>query len=116
MKITRLYTGPDGQSHFEDITLSLTSTEYGNLTSTLPVTGMVVGEVSENLDIPWHNAPRPQYVIMLQGGMEIEIGDGSKRLFHEGDIVLAEDTTGRGHLTRGVGKAPRKYLVLHCGA
>jgi len=49
---------------------------------------------------------------MLEGSVEIEIGDGSKRLFHCGDILLAEDTTGQGHFSRAVEGMPRKSLFI----
>jgi quercetin dioxygenase-like cupin family protein len=44
-------------------------------------------------ELTWHNTPCPQYIIMLQGAMEIEVGDGTKRIFKEGNILLAEDTS-----------------------
>ena len=43
----------------------------------------------------WHNAPRRQYVITLEGQMEIGLGDGTKRIFNPGDVLLADDRTGR---------------------
>jgi uncharacterized cupin superfamily protein len=55
----------------------------------------------------WHNAPRRQYVIMLSGQMEIQVGDGTVKRFGAGDVLLAEDLTGRGHTTRVAGDAPR---------
>ena len=49
---------------------------------------------------------------MLEGEVEIEIGDGSKRIFGTSDILLAEDTTGQGHISRAVGGKPRKSLFI----
>ena len=57
--------------------------------------------------IDWHPAPRRQYVITLAGQVEIGIGDGTVRLFGPGDVLLAEDLTGRGHTTRAVGTESR---------
>ena len=51
-----------------------------------------------------------QYVITLSGQGEIEVGDGSKKLFEPGDVLLAEDTTGQGHVTRVVGDQPRTMM------
>jgi hypothetical protein len=51
----------------------------------------------------FHPAPRRQYVITLSGQVEIEIGDGTVKRFGPGDVMLAEDTTGHGHITRVVG-------------
>jgi uncharacterized cupin superfamily protein len=48
---------------------------------------------------------------MLSGEMEVEIGDGSKRRFKAGDVLLAEDTTGQGHITRRFGDY--KIAVIH---
>jgi len=35
--------------------------------------------------------------------MEIGIGDGTKRRFGPGDVVLADDLTGQGHTTHSLG-------------
>ena len=39
-------------------------------------------------------APRRQYLIHLEGQVEIGLGDGLKHLFNVGDVGLAEDLTG----------------------
>ena len=60
----------------------------------------------------WHRAPRRQYVINLSGETEIETGDGSKRRFGPGDILLAEDTSGQSHISRDVGAQPRRFIFI----
>ena len=61
----------------------------------------------------WHNAPRRQYVVLLSGGaIEIEIGDGTVRRLEAGSILLAEDTTGRGHISRSAENRPRISLFI----
>ena len=42
---------------------------------------------------------------------EIEVGDGTVARIGPGDVVLAEDLTGQGHITRGVGQQPRFAIV-----
>ena len=60
----------------------------------------------------WHTAPRRQYVITLEGQMEVGLGDGTKRIFNSGDVLLADDLTGRrAHHRRPWRQAPR----LDCG-
>jgi hypothetical protein len=44
--------------------------------------------------------------------LEIEIGDGTKRQLVPGDVLVAEDLTGKGHITRGVGEDPRISLAV----
>ena len=60
----------------------------------------------------FHTAPRRQYVITLQGQVEIGLGDGTKRIFNVGDIELCEDLTGRGHTTRSVGDVDRVSVQI----
>ena len=62
--------------------------------------------------LSWHCAPRRQYSIALAGLAEIEVGDGTVARVEPGDIVLAEDLTGRGHVTRVVGDQPRYYAIV----
>jgi uncharacterized cupin superfamily protein len=49
---------------------------------------------------------------MLDGEVEIEAGDGTKRRFGTGDVLLAEDTAGRGHISRAVEGRPRKSIFV----
>jgi quercetin dioxygenase-like cupin family protein len=104
MKVTRLYTGADGQSHFEDIEV-----EIGKL---VPGEGIVFRHAPPGNVQGWHPAPRRQYVITLSGEGEIETSDGTKRRFGPGAMMLADDTTGRGHITRVVSSVPRVYVMI----
>lgn len=113
VKVTRLYTGPDGESHFEDMELALTdSGAIGRLSALVPATGVIFRETGSDYDYDWHTAPQRQFVVMLEGEVEIEIGDGTRRRFGPGDILLAEDTTGRGHRSRTVDNQPRRSLFI----
>lgn len=113
MKITRLYTGDDGESHFEDVEVQLQDTEGTSRRSEhIKATGIYFTENDGKLNINWHNAPRRQYVIMLEGGLEMEVGDATKRQFGVGGIFLAEDITGRGHNTRTVNGQPMKAICV----
>ncbi|HIF66786.1 MAG TPA: hypothetical protein EYG17_11390 [Acidimicrobiia bacterium] len=116
MQITRIFTGDDGQSHFEE--LEIPSTDFGPPRG--EISALIAGSESffrtthtEGDDdvYDYHCAPRRQFVIHLSGSVEIETGDGSKRRFGEGDILLADDTTGQGHISRGV-QTPRRQVFV----
>ena len=111
MKITRLFTGPDQQSHFEEISVELFQNPFGKNSQAFPVQCLLLGEV-EIKEVSWHNPPFPQYIVMLGGSMEIEVGDGTKRVFNAGEILLAEDTAGQGHITRAASEGVRRYMVM----
>jgi hypothetical protein len=114
MRITRLFTGPDGESHFQDLEIPLEDRgEIGQLSQLLPATGLILRETGPDFDYGWHNAPRRQLVVMLSGGqVEIEVGSGERRRFGPGDLLLAEDTTGRGHISRNVERQSRRSLFV----
>jgi hypothetical protein len=110
MKVTRIYTGEDNQSHFEDLDISLNPGEYGSISELVPAVGVIFRETLEAASLDFHNAPRRQFIITLSGLGEIECGDGSRRRFGPGDILLAEDTTGQGHMTREI--QPRRVILI----
>ena len=66
MKITRIYAGSDGESHFEDIHIPLKDAgEIGSLSRVFPATGVIFRETGGHYDYHWHNAPCRQLVLML---------------------------------------------------
>ncbi len=113
MKYVRIFTGSDGQSHFEDLEFEFAP--RGDATLTTPLQGAT--EVFFRRAAPgyvngWHQAPKRQYVVTLAGQWEVELGDGSKRSFGPGDILLAEDVTGQGHKSKVLGSQPRVYAFV----
>ncbi len=113
MRIVRLYTGPDNQSHFEDIEIPLKDGgKTGFISELIRATGVVFRETTGDYNYDFHRAPRRQYVVNLEGEVEIEVGDGTRRILRTGDILLAEDTTGQGHISRAVAGKPRKSLFI----
>jgi hypothetical protein len=113
MKLTRIYAGDDGESHFEYIDLTDDTSFPGRaISETISATRAGFGNSRAVDDQDWHNAPRRQLVAVLAGTLEIECGDGSMRLFPAGDSFIADDLTGRGHRTRYVA-TPVRLLYVH---
>ena len=112
MKIIRIYTGPDNESHFEEKEVDLKFNGDMEVSATEPAEGILFRRASANHLHSYHPAPRRQYVITLSGAVEIETGDGTIKRFGPGDVMLADDTTGRGHITRVVGNQPRTYVMI----
>ncbi len=110
--VTRLYTGPDGQTHAEDIEIPLTGDRLNEVSEMLKVTGAEIHRTPPGRVNDWHPAPRRQYVITLSGRGEIELAGGKKISLEPGHIELAEDLTGKGHITRTVGSEDRVTIQL----
>ena len=111
MKIVRIYTGDDGESHFEDLEVPLAPSRYGALSEMVEALGVIFRVTPVGGALDYHTAPRRQFVVTLSGAVDVECGDGSVRRFGPGDIMLADDTTGRGHITREV-EGPRRSLFI----
>lgn len=100
MKYIRLYTGSDNESHYEDCELPFENIPPYSTTETQKAKGI------RFLDLEsvhgFHNAPARQYVVFLNNDVEFENRQGAKRTVKAGEVVLAEDTTGGGHITRSL--------------
>ncbi len=59
-----------------------------------------------------HPAPTRQFLALMSGAVEVETTDGTIRRFRSGDLVLLEDTTGKGHVTRNIGDGYATFLVV----
>src|SRR5262245_43309796 len=112
IKVTRIFTGPDGLTHAEEITPKLTASGLGELSEMIKVTGLQFRRQSPKYFLDWHPATRRQYVITLSGRGEIELTGGKKIPLEPGHILLAEDVTGKGHISRGVGSEDRISLFI----
>ncbi|MCE5299045.1 MAG: cupin domain-containing protein [Methanoregulaceae archaeon] len=60
----------------------------------------------------WHPAPARQFLALMTGAVEMETTDGTVKKFLPGDLVLLQDTSGRGHLTRNIGDGYASFLVV----
>ena len=111
--VTRIYADPDGETHFEDEVMRLhPAGEIGHLSDPVPVHELVFRQNDPDYDYDWHPAPARQYIILLDGEIEIEVSDGEKRRFSGGDLLLVEDTKGKGHRTRHLKPMPRRSLFI----
>jgi hypothetical protein len=98
--LTRMFTGPDGLTHFEEAPMPV-----GQF---IRVAGIQFNRPNPNQKphprtLDWHTAPHRRYVITLSGKAEI-VGSGGNRMFiaDRDHILLAEDVTGKGHTTKGI--------------
>ncbi|HET9359583.1 MAG TPA: hypothetical protein VFO58_07535 [Vicinamibacterales bacterium] len=110
--VTRLYTGTDGQSHAEDIEVAWRPAKLrAELSDSESVRVTSANFLRWPRGFVWagHPASRRQYVVIVSGRGEVDVGGGRKVQLAPGRVLLAEDTTGKGHTTR-VG--PDEDLVM----
>ncbi|OPY37087.1 MAG: hypothetical protein A4E35_01550 [Methanoregula sp. PtaU1.Bin051] len=113
MKITRLYSGKGGHSYFEDIELEFTMKEdLGLFTEPVGAKAVFFREIPPEYAYTWHTVVCREYVVTLSGSAEIEASSGEKREFAKGDVLLAEDLTGKGHRTRCTSRMPWRQIFV----
>ena len=106
--MTRVFTGPDGQSRAEQVEMPLN----GNVSEMMKATGVEFSRRAPGPVSDWHVGPRRQFVITLSGRAEIEVAGGQKVSIGPGHINLIEDTTGKGHTTRNIGPDDRIVVTI----
>ena len=111
LDLVRVFTGDDGASHLEDVHYSMAKTRHGLIAENVQVTEISLYS-AETAAGPGAFAPAPcrQLVIPLAGSVEVEASDGQRRTLGVGTILLAEDTSGKGHRLHDV-QVPRLLLV-----
>ena len=115
MAFIRIYADDQGRSKFEEMATPFQPSnpaEPGALAFTQTATGITFRSQPVGLVQDWHTAPRRQYVITLRGMAEIETGNGEIRHFGPGDVLLADDLTGGGHVTRVIGDETRLSVTI----
>ena len=114
-KVTRIFADADGESHFQDIEYPLSDAgPIGFLSERFFVRELIFRTVRPDYD-DFHKAPQRQFVVLLDQGVEIESSLGEKRWFHPGQILLMEDTYGKGHRSRNLEYKPRNSLFIILG-
>jgi hypothetical protein len=111
VRITRIYSTADGCSHFQDLLVPTSGDDESEFSESLSASSVMFGQLSGQRDSDFHCAPRRQLCIVRSGSVEVECGDGTKRTFGPGDVLLCEDVAGTGHLTRDLSSSRQMMYI-----
>lgn len=113
MTITKVFADESGDSHFEEMEFPLTDQGLiGWLSAKIAVKSLQFRQNSADYNWDFHTVPEKQFVVLLDGGIEIETSLGLKKTFNSGEILLLEDITGKGHRTRNLSSSIRHSLFI----
>ena len=118
IRCVRIWSGADGESHFEEGAIQLAGGVRGDLLSGKSgAVSISFQETQSGGTFAWHDAPARQFVITLSGTLDFQTRKGEHFIINPGDILLAEDTTGGGHSWRLTDDEPwrRVYVILAPG-
>ena len=101
MRIVRIFTRPSGESAIEVREVPLSG---GDRPASATFRGgeLFFRETPEGHVQGLHNAPRRQLIFLTSGILELEASTGERFVCRPGDLIFAEDRTGRGHITRSL--------------
>ena len=104
MMVTHIFADSHGESHFADVVIPVTLTPVAVHLPPMSTSPAIASTHVQFVVVPpaviaqdWHPAPARQFVLLLKGELEVEVGDGERRAFTPGLIVFLEDTKGKGH-------------------
>ncbi len=112
MQVTHLRTNDQNESEFGTVEISLERSgaeQYANLPTP---DALILNETDIGHDYPWHNAPQRQWVVTLQGEIEVRLRNGESKRFGAGSLILADDINGSGHATSVTSKDPWRCLYI----
>jgi quercetin dioxygenase-like cupin family protein len=115
----RLWTGDDGQSHFEKGVIDLQKGARGDfLSSKIDAVSISFQHTDAGGAFDWHADPVRRFVITLSGTLDFVTREDKHFILNPEILLLAEDTTGGGHSWKLVDNEPwrRIYVVLAPGA
>jgi len=117
-----LYTDRDGRAKFREEEVALPEgNPQAMLSAVLPASGYQLRHSPVGFRSQFHCTPKPQWVFILGGEMEIGLQDGTTRLFRPGEHFFSADTLPEGsafdpkvhgHWSRQVGPHPLVTLFL----
>jgi hypothetical protein len=115
----RIYADENGCSHFESKCINLEANDYAPPAPALNTSTLAAADNYTFLELPvgwygdWHPTPVRQWLIFMTGKCEFEAGDGERAISKAGDVVMLDDTSGKGHQTKVLGDEPVWIAAIH---
>jgi len=94
-----LFTDTDGRARFREEPVPLSEgSPQALLSAVLPASGYQLRHSPVGFESAFHCTPKPQWVFILGGEMEIGLQDGTARLFRPGEHFYSADVLPKGAL------------------
>jgi quercetin dioxygenase-like cupin family protein len=105
MKFQKLFSGGDGESHWNDVEVTVETRTFAppaqdiEISEPEPVKQMMFLKLRSGWNEPIHPTPVAQKLICLAGSVRVTVSDGEFRDIGPGDVWHMEDKHGKGHHT-----------------
>jgi hypothetical protein len=114
----RLFTDAHGESHFQEVETELNSVEFAPGIPPLLVSTELETTAASFFGAPagwksdWHPSSGRHLFAVLTGVWQVTASDGEVRRFAKGNVLLVDDTTGKGHTSRVIGDEDSLSLLV----
>ena len=114
----RLFTDEQGESHFQEIESDLYRVDFASGIPPLFLSEDIAASAASFFGAPagweadWHPSSGRHLFAVLTGVWQVTASDGETRAFSKGDVLLVEDTTGKGHSSKIVGDEESLALLI----
>ncbi len=115
MPFFHLHVDESGESLLSPLEFPVRETPAGTVRgiSDIGATTTGIGQfIGRKPDIGLHPAPRRQFLVILQGELEIVATSGQRQRLVAGDVLLADDVGSKGHISRDVGDEPLAIMSV----
>jgi len=117
-RFVSLFSDAKGNSHFREFASELFPVEFAAGAPPLYLSSPMESSQISFFGAPagWvsdlHPSSGRHLFVVMSGNWEITTSDGEIRTFSTGDVLLVEDTTGKGHASRVISGEPSLALLV----
>ena len=119
LKYLRLFADENGESHVEQLSVEYNPVDYAPPAPPFGISERtaVTGSIHVNFPAGWtselHPTPRRQLFVLLAGSFSGRASDNTVMSLAAGDVVLMEDTVGKGHTAEVIGDEDVHAMMIH---
>ena len=73
---------------------NIVSGDIGYLSGLIGTSGIKFRHTVASYNYSWHTAPTRQFIVNLDGAVEVEVSNGEKKIIQAGEVFFVEDTSG----------------------
>ncbi|MCB2080328.1 MAG: hypothetical protein KDE55_21870 [Novosphingobium sp.] len=121
MKFHKLYCDEAGESHWQEVDVSLAERVFAppaqdiEVSDPEPVRQMMFLRLKSGWNEPIHPTPVCQKLVCLAGAVKVTASDGEIRDIGPGDVWHMEDLSGKGHHTLVTSEEDFEALIVQYG-
>ncbi len=109
MRLPSVFTDANGDSYFGEVAATQPDSTAERI---FDLTAWQVWETKPGFQSDFKPVAEPQALAIMTGRLEVTVSTGETRYYSQGDIFLLQDTSGKGHAVRCIGKELTSVMLM----